>query len=337
MKISNYILLLIIVFFINNLDGQASNKVNIVTIGGGYGVVNTGNDRSNPQKIVDRMIEYWKRELNKAQMYHPDLILLTETCDNPSGLNEQERSEYYRVRDNQIQDFFASAARENRCYIAFGTRREENGIWYNACVILDREGKLAGVYHKNYPTVYEMPAIAPDNETQVIQCDFGRVACAICFDLNFDELRDRNAVLRPDIILFPSLYHGGLEQGKWAYTCRSFFVSSYGFLTSPSQIRNPFGELVASSSNFFNYAVATVNLDRLLVHQDFNREKLTALKKKYGEKVIISAHGELGVVMITSEHDQISAADMAKEFDIELLDSYFDRSRQDRSKNLPSH
>ena len=334
MKITHIIFLLLIVCSMHGLDSQASNKVKIVTVGGGYGVVNTGNDRNNPQKIVDRMIDYWKRELNKVWMYQPDLILLTETCDNPSGLNEQERSEYYSVRKNQIQDFFASAARENRCYIAFGTRREENGIWYNACVILDREGKLAGVYHKNYPTVYEMPTIAPDKETPVIQCDFGRVVCAICFDLNFDELRDRNAALQPDIILFPSLYHGGLEQSKWAYTCRSFFVSSYGSQTSPTQIRNPFGEVVASSSNFYNYAVATVNLDRLLVHQDFNREKLTALKKKYGEQVVISAHGELGVIMITSEHDRISAADMVKEFDIELLDSYFDRSRRDRLKNL---
>jgi len=79
---------------------------------------------------------------------------------------------------------------------------------------------------------------------------------------------------------------------------------------------------------------ATVNLDRKLVHQDFNRGKLNDLKRKYGDKVIISDHGELGVVMITSEHDQVSAADMVKEFDIELLDSYFDRSIKDRMQYL---
>ena len=79
---------------------------------------------------------------------------------------------------------------------------------------------------------------------------------------------------------------------------------------------------------------ATVNLDRKLVHQDFNRGKLNDLKRKYGDKVIISDHGELGVVMITSEHDQVSAADMVKEFDIELLDSYFDRSIKDKMQYL---
>ena len=334
MKTTPFISLLLIVFTLFCFDGQAINKVKIATIGGGYDAVNAGIDRKNPQVLVDRMIEYWKQELKKVWMYQPDLILLTEVCDAPIGLTDQERTDYYKVRKNQVQDFFASAAKENRCYIAFGTRREENGLWRNACVVLDRQGRLAGVYHKNYPTVYEMPEITPSSETPVIQCDFGRVVCAVCFDLNFDELRDRNAALKPDIILFPSLYHGGLEQGKWAYTCRSFFVSSYGFLTSPSQIRNPFGEVVASSTNYHNYAIATVNLDRQLVHQDFNREKLQALKRKYGEKVIISDHGELGVMMVASEHETVSAADMVKEFDVELLDSYFDRSRRDRLQNL---
>ena len=334
MKTKNIISFFLIAFSSFCFDGQASNLVRIVTIGGGYGAVNVGSDRDNPQKLVDRMIAYWKQELSKVLMFQPDLILLTEVCDNPTGLNDKERSDYYNFRKTQVQDFFASVAKENSCYIAFGTQREDNGLWRNACVVLDREGQVAGVYHKNYPTVYEMPEITPGTETPIIQCDFGRVACVICFDLNFDELRDRNAALKPDIILFPSLYHGGLEQSKWAYTCRSFFVSAYGFLTFPSQIRNPFGEVIAYSTNYFNYAVATVNLDRQLVHQDFNREKLTALKRKYGEKVIITDHGELGVMMITSEHEQVSAADMAKEFDIELLDSYFDRSIEDRLKNL---
>ena len=334
MRTIYFISLLLIASCIQCFDVQAINKVKIITIGGGYGVINAGNDRGDPQKIVDRMIEYWKRELNKVLIHQPDLILLTETLDHPSGLNDQERFDYYGIRKNQIQDYFASVAKENRCYIAFGTRREENGIWRNSCVVLDREGTVAGVYNKNYPTVYEMPGITPCKETPVIQCDFGTVAGVICFDLNFDELRDRYAALQPDILLFPSLYHGGLEQSKWAYACRSFFMCSYGFLTTPSQIRNPFGEVVASSTHYENFAVATVNLDRKLVHQDFNREKLTALKRKYGEKVIITAHGTLGVIMITSEHDQVSAEDMLKEFDVELLDSYFERSINDRLQHL---
>ena len=334
MKTKYFFLLLLIASCIHCSDVHAINKVKIVTIGGGYGAVSAGNDRDDPQKIVDRIIEHWKLELNKVLMYQPDLIFLTETCDRPSGLRDQELYDYYRFRKNQIQDFFASVAKDNRCYIAFGTIREENGKWYNSCIVLDREGKTAGVYNKNYPTVYEMPVIKPGTEVQIIECDFGRVASVICFDLNFDELRDRTAALNPDVVLFPSLYHGGLEQVKWAYSCRSFFVCSYGFLTDASEIRNPFGEVVATSTKEVNHAVATINLDRKMVHSDFNAEKLRALKRKYGDAVIIHNPGRVGVQMITSEHEHITAADMVKEFEIELLEEYFDRSKQDRLKNL---
>ena len=329
-----YLFLLIISLSAWCYDLQASNKVKVVTIGGGGTIVRVAGDDFDYQKMVDRIIEYWKGEFDKVLVHKPDLILLTEACDLPGGIWVKNRFDYYRVRKNQVWDYFASVAKENNCYIAFGTKHEENGIWWNSCIVLDRKGNEAGRYHKNFPTVYEMPEIRPGTETPIIQCDFGRVACTICFDLNFDELREQYAALKPDILLFPSNYHGGLEQNKWAYSCQSFFVCAYGFLTAPSEIRNPLGEVVASSTNTCNYAVATINLDRKSVHLDYNSGKLTALKKKYGDQVVITDYGKTGVVMITSEHDKISVDDMIKEFDIELLDSYFDRSRQMRLQQL---
>ena len=174
----------------------------------------------------------------------------------------------------------------------------------------------------------------PSDEAELLLCDFGTVACAVCFDLNFDELRERYDQQKPDIILFPSMYHVGLEQSKWAYSCQAYFVCAYGFLNAPSEIRNPLGEVVASSTNYYNYAVATVNLDRKLVHLDNNWEKLTALKRKYGDLVSISDPGRIGAVMITSEHDSISADRMIDEFDIQLLDDYFNQSRAVREQKL---
>lgn len=333
-KKSIYCVYLFIILIVGYNDVQASNKVKIVTIGGGGGMVIVGDSR-DPQKMVDQIVDFWQGEMDKVLLYHPDLILLTEACDRPGGLTTEEQFNYYKIRKNQVLDYFATVAKANHCYIAFGMKREEKGTWRNSCIILDREGKVAGIYNKNFPTIDEMEeGIRAGNETPVFQCDFGRVACAICFDLNFDELREQYAILKPDIILFPSMYHGSLEQSKWAYSCRSFFVCSFGFLTAPSEIRDPLGEVIASSTNYFNYAMATVNLDRKLVHLDYNWEKLVALKKKYGEEVIITDPGKLGVVLITSEHNKISAGDMVREFNIEMVDDYFNRSRNQRLKQL---
>ena len=44
--------------------------------------------------------------------------------------------------------------------------------------------------------------------------------------------------------------------------------------------------------------------------------------------------GKVGSIMITSEDKAITAKQMVKEFDIELLDPYFDRSRMFRKKQM---
>jgi hypothetical protein len=75
-------------------------------------------------------------------------------------------------------------------------------------------------------------------------------------------------------------------------------------------------------------------LDYELAHLDYNWDKLKKLKAKYGDLVSIHDPGKVGSIMITSEDKSISALQMVKEFDIELLDTYFDRSRMFRKKEL---
>ena len=49
------------------------------------------------------------------------------------------------------------------------------------------------------------------------------------------------------------MYHGGLAQSIWAYTCRSYFVGSV-YKGTPSEIRNPMGDIVATTTNYFDFA-----------------------------------------------------------------------------------
>ena len=69
-----------------------------------------------------------------------------------------------------------------------------------------------------------------------------------------------------------------------------------------------------------------------MAHLDYNWSKLRALKDKYGEDVTISDPSEIGSVLLTSEHETISIDEMAKEFEITLLDEYLDNSRAFRHK-----
>jgi len=126
------------------------------------------------------------------------------------------------------------------------------------------------------------------------------------------------------LIVFPSMYHGGLMQAYWAYSCRSYFVAAVA--GQSSEIRNPLGQVVSSNTNYFDYTVAEINLDCRLAHLDYNWERLRALKQKYGPQVSITDPGHLGAVMVTSEHPGISVDEMIEEFEIELLDDYMTRA-----------
>jgi len=310
---------------------QASNKVNIATIGASPSI----NKNQSPEVLVEQIISFWQGQLNQVLKSKLDLIVLPEVCDVPVGLSTSEQKLYLEARKNRLSDFFAKVARENNCYIAFGSIHNADKGLRNSLILLDRAGKIAGTYHKNFPTISEMEqGVIPGDQTPVFQCDFGTVAMAICFDLNYDELRLKYSKLQPDIIIFSSLYHGGLMQSQWAYSSRSYFVSAIGIVQLPSEVLNPLGEIVASSTNYFNYTLATINLDYELAHLDYNWDKLKKLKAKYGDAVSIHDPGKVGAVMISSEDKAVSAQQMVKEFDIELLDTYFDRSRMFRKKQM---
>ncbi len=301
---------------------MAERNVTVATIGN----VPPSFQSENKQEMVNHVITFWEKELKQVYPDKPDLIVLPEFCDF-SG----EGEEYLKVRKNQVLDYLSSAAKANHCYIAFGTKREDkDGLWRNSCVIIDRNGEIAGIYNKNFPTIGEMESgIKACNDAPVIQCDFGRVAVVICYDLNFDELRLRYAREKPDLIIFSSMYHGGIAQNMWAYTCRAHFIGSV-YRQTPSQIRNPMGEVVASSTNYFDFAVARINLDCALVHLDYNWEKLTALKEKYGTSVSISDPGELASVLVTSNDSKTTVDQMLRESGIERLDDYLNRARHFR-------
>ena len=298
--------------------------VKIATIGPG-GLTVSAN--AKPQQVVDQVIRHWQRKFDQVLPDRPDLIVVPEVCDSPRGLSRENKNKYYSVRKNQIRDFFGRVARENNCYMVYSAKREiPDGTYRNSSVLLDQKGKVVGVYNKNHPTIGEMDGgTLCGRDAPVFECDFGRVAFAICFDLNFDELRLKYVKSKPDLIIFSSMYHGGLMQAYWAYSCQCHFVGAIAGRATPSEIRNPLGQVIASSTNYCDYAVAEVNLDCRLVHlqnmsAQSNWGRLKVLKKKYGPKVKITDPGLLGPVLVAGEHENISVDEMIEEFDISLWD-----------------
>lgn len=89
--------------------------------------------------------------------------------------------------------------------------------------LINRAGDAAGIYDKKHVVIseYEDWGHTYGGDASMIECDFGRVGCAICFDTYFDDMRREIAAARPDLVLFASMVHGGLLQPFWAYYCRA--------------------------------------------------------------------------------------------------------------------
>lgn len=279
------------------------------------------------EEAVGEMIQYLKSEIDKVLPDSPDLIVLPESCDRPCNYNIERYREYYKVRGNKVLEFLADIARGNRCNIVYNTMRyEEDGTLRNSTRIIGRDGKVVGTYDKNHPVIVEIEeGVLSGSKAPIIECDFGRVACVICFDLVFDELRLKYVKQKPELIIFTSMFHGGLMQNYWAYSCRSWFVGSV-VSDKPSTIISPVGGVVASSTEYFGFATANINLDYAVVFLDYNWDKIRDMKKKYGSRVKVTDPGHLGAVMITSETDEFTMKDIIKEFNLEPIDDYIARS-----------
>ena len=103
----------------------------------------------------------------------------------------------------------------------------------------------------------------------------------------------------------------------------------------PSGVLSPTGETLAMSTNYVDHVTCNVNLDCQVAHLDFNQPAFRALKEKYGPGVTIKDPGYLGSVLVTSEDDEVSSEEMVREFEIELLDDYIERSLAHRDD--PNH
>jgi hypothetical protein len=277
------------------------------------------------------MIRHWKEELAFVLADKPDLIVVPEACDSYSGYTVAESKAYYDVRGNQVRDFFRDIAKKNHCYVAYSAMRQmADGTSRNSTQLIDRSGNIVGIYNKNHPVPWETTenGVLCGKNAPVFQTDFGRVALAICFDLNFQELLEKYAAERPDLIIFSSMYHGGLMQSYWAYYCRSYFVGAVA--GDECTIVNPLGEKVAHSTNYYHHVTATVNLNCKVIHLDENWEKIQAVKNKYGRGVTVFDPGHVGAVLLTSEMPEKSIDSVIKEFKIETWDEYYARCLRHR-------
>ena len=146
------------------------------------------------------------RKTGKGQL---DLVVLPEfaVC-REEGRTAAERAVEL---DGPVADALGGKAREHHTWIvAPMTLREpaEKGRLSNAAVLLNRDGRVAGIFRKVHPVAdpddtFE-GGVTPGNAYPVFNCDFGRLGILICWDMSYNEAWDALAAGGAEIVALPS-------------------------------------------------------------------------------------------------------------------------------------
>jgi predicted amidohydrolase len=279
-------------------------------------------------KLRDGVFDSTAKSLDSLRGYGLDLIVLSESI---SCLGQTVEMAESVKKPGPFLQMYLDFARKERLHLVGASKILDGGKVYNSAVVVGPKGIL-GCYYKSFPVVEELAmGVAAGPGAVVVETPIARIGAAICFDLNFNELRNEYAALRPEIIAFPSMYHGGFVQTLWAYECRSFFISSTCF--EDCGILDPFGRPVALASDYTRVPMARINLDYVMVHLAQLGSKMPDIKRKYREEVTIDVPEHVGPGLLFSNSPKRTARDIAKEFELELLDDFWARCRKAISRN----
>lgn len=270
-----------------------------------------------------------RKLLHQARADGVELALLPETfalhnCASPTAAAEP--------LGGCVVSFLQAEAKNLQMGIAAGHMLLENGIKRNSMILIGRDGGIRALYHKTFPTIGEMEkGIMPGPGAQVFETEFGRLGFAICYDLNFSEVRLAYRDLAPDVILFGSAFRGGLQTRWWAYETRSHVVSSC--IDPGSVIVNPLGRILKRTDFLTRGVVATLNLDCEVVHFDYSNQQLDEMRARHGRELDFEWSEAEGVFLVTSTGPR-TAKNLMADFEWERAEAYFQRARRLRTDVL---
>lgn len=179
--------------------------------------------------LVDRMAEEAAARYPGARL---DIAALPEMAVN--GGREGTAAEVAYPLEGPVLDVMGAKAREHGCYIVtplYLVDSREEGLYSNAAVLLDRMGRVAGIYRKVFAVVDQETetaegGVVPGSDFPVFDCDFGRVGIQICYDMAFDEGWEALARKGAELIVWPSQWPGQIHPASRALRGRCFVLSS---------------------------------------------------------------------------------------------------------------
>ena len=235
--------------------------------------------------IVDRMGRESKSKYGRAL----DLAILPEAAiTGEVGGNALAQSVAF---PGPVADTFAQTARQHRCYVIVPTYLRESHDTKrcsNAAVLVDRTGEVAGTYRKVHLVVSSdgktmEGGSSPGKELPVFDCDFGKLAIQICYDMEFDRGWQELARQGAELIAWPTQSPQTAQPAARAMQQRCYIVSSTW--RNNASVFEPTGKIAAQVRPPEQVLVQELDLSYAILPWSSKLRNGKALQEKYGEKI----------------------------------------------------
>lgn len=273
-------------------------------------------EAEDAKEMVQKVLDIMKEIIP----YRPDIICLPEIFAYAHTRSPYKLKDVAEKLPGSIVAPFMNFAKANKCYVICPTYTLHNGDAYISAVLLDRQGNIAGEYHKMRPAISELEmGVKPGKyDPPVFQTDFGIIGIQICFDIKYEEgwntLKDKGA----QIIFWPSAYAAGQEISSRAWRHQVYIVSSTQKDTS--KICDITGEAIAKTGRWQrNWITAAVNLEKAFILTWPAVSLFPAIQKKYGSRLRLTTFSEEEWTIIESLDTSLKVADILKEYKLETM------------------
>jgi predicted amidohydrolase len=268
------------------------------------------------------------------QKYHAglDIAALPETA--VTGEVRGSAKETALPLEGAVLDTLGAAARRNKTYVVAPLYLAEDAAktrLYNACVLLDRQGKVAGIYHKVYPVdsgnANQLEGgVLPGKEFPVFACDFGKVGMQICYDMFFDTGWEVLARKGAELVIWPTQSPQIIGAQCRAHRHHYYVVSSTW--RNNISLVDPTGAVIAQRTEQPGLLVEQIDLSYVLLDWQPKLRNGAALTERYGNAVGYRYSEAEDGGIFWSNDPRMPVMEMVRGLGLELPADSLDRNRK---------